>query len=105
MAVCLASISAMLAFVAWLEVLDDDKRHAAVGRHRGEELFQGVKASGRGANANDGEWSAASPEMSPPPGAVLGIQRPPAGRSAHRAQFRGEREKQTRRAFRDCCRS
>ena len=36
-----------------IEVLDQDKSHAGVGRKRVKEPAEGIEAAGRGAEAND----------------------------------------------------
>ncbi len=38
-----------------VEVLDDDKRHAAARRHVPQKLLQGFESPGGGANAHDGK--------------------------------------------------
>ena len=38
-----------------VQVLDDDKGHAAARRHVPEELLQGLESPGGGADADDGE--------------------------------------------------
>ena len=43
------------ALVRRVEVLDDDKGHAASLRHVLQELFEGLQSSGGGADADDGE--------------------------------------------------
>ena len=41
------------AFVMRIEMLDQHERHAAVGRHLGEERLEGVEPARRGADAHD----------------------------------------------------
>jgi hypothetical protein len=43
------------AFAGRVQMLDDDKSHAAVLRHARQEMFQSLQSSGRGADADDGE--------------------------------------------------
>ena len=43
------------AFVRRVQVLDDDKRHAAARRHVAQELFQRLESPGGGADADDGK--------------------------------------------------
>ena len=46
-----------------VEVLDDDKGHAASLRHVLQELFEGLQPSGGGADAHDGEGPVPVPEI------------------------------------------
>ena len=43
------------AFVRRVQMLDDDKRHAAVLRHMSEKMLQRFESAGGGADADDGE--------------------------------------------------
>ena len=46
------------ALVRGVQVLDDDKRHAAARRHVPQELLEGLQPAGGGADADDGEDAA-----------------------------------------------
>ena len=43
------------ALVGRVQVLDDDKGHAAVGRHVTEKVFEGLQSAGRSTDADDRE--------------------------------------------------
>ena len=47
------------ALVRRVQVLDDDKGHAAAHRHIFQEQFQDLQPPGGSADADDGEWAAA----------------------------------------------